>query len=85
MTQIELESNRKKIGKRIKDLRVKAGYTSGETFAQDKGFSRKGYWALENGSNFRIDTLQKILAIHQITMVDFFKGLNLTFNLKNIE
>lgn len=75
MTNAELEKKRKRIGERIKELRIKSGYSSGETFAQDKGFSRKGYWALENGSNFKIETLLKLTEIHNITLSDFFKGV----------
>ena len=75
MTQKELEKRRKLIGERIKELRLGSGYTSYETFAIDNGFSRRGYWALENGSNFKIETLLKITAIHEITLEEFFKGV----------
>jgi transcriptional regulator with XRE-family HTH domain len=75
MTKEEKEKKRKSIGERIKELRIQSGYTSYETFAVDNGFSRRGYWGLEKGSNFKIDTLLKITAIHNITLEEFFKDI----------
>ncbi|WP_136468757.1 helix-turn-helix domain-containing protein [Flagellimonas onchidii] len=75
MTKEELSEKRKSISKRIKELRLASGYTSYETFAIDKGFSRRGYWSLENGGNFTINTLLKITEIHNITLIEFFKGV----------
>lgn len=49
------------------------GYTSYETFAIEKGFSRRGYWSLENGGNFTLNTLLKITDIHNISLAEFFK------------
>ncbi len=66
----------KVIGERIKELRVKAGYTSYETFAQDKGIDRKNYWRLEKGSNFTLNTLIRICNIHNISLKEFFKDID---------
>ncbi|MBQ4821514.1 helix-turn-helix transcriptional regulator [Aquimarina sp. MMG016] len=63
------------IGERIRELRLKAGYTSYETFAVDNGLPRKNYWRIEKGQNFTIETLLRILDIHNISLEDFFKGL----------
>ena len=63
------------IGKRIKELRKKAGYTSYETFAVEHDMPRKNYWRLEKGYNFTISTLIEILEIHDMTLEEFFKGL----------
>lgn len=75
MTKEELSEKRKSISKRIKELRLASGYTSYETFAIDKGFSRRGYWSLENGGNFTVNTLLKITEIHNITLIEFFKDV----------
>lgn len=63
------------IGKRIKELRRKAGYTSYETFAYENDIDRRQYWGLENGKNFKLTTLFKIVNIHNISLEDFWKGL----------
>ena len=63
------------IGKRIKDLRVKSGYSSYEKFALDHGIEGKQYWRLESGKDFKITTLLRIVEIYQISLEEFFKGL----------
>ncbi|MEM8937944.1 MAG: helix-turn-helix transcriptional regulator [Bacteroidota bacterium] len=75
MAKNEREKRKKMICERIKELRLGSGYTSYETFAIENGFSRRGYWALENGSNFKIETLLKITDIHKMTLEEFFKGI----------
>lgn len=65
-----------KIGKRIKELRIKAGYTSAEKFAYDHELSRVSYDQQERGKrNMTLTSLYKILDIHKISLSDFFKGL----------
>jgi len=66
----------KKIGERIKELRVKKGFTSYETFAFENDLPRVQYGRLERGAaNFHIATLLRILDIHKITLEEFFEGL----------
>lgn len=65
------------IAKRIKALRVEAGYTSYEKFAIENGIARKQYWRLEKGHNFKITSLFRILDIHGITLEEFGKGLKI--------
>lgn len=66
----------KKIGERVKELRVKSGSTSYETFAFENDIPRVQYGRLERGSaNFKIATLLRILDIHKISLEEFFKGL----------
>lgn len=74
MTQ-EQERRIEQIANKIKELRLKAGYTSYETFATDHNLPRKNYWRLETGYNFTITTLLRILEIHNMTLDDFFKDL----------
>ncbi|MEM1260630.1 MAG: helix-turn-helix transcriptional regulator [Bacteroidota bacterium] len=67
------------VGNRIRELRIASGYSSLENFATDHGFSRKGYWEIENGGNFKLNTLIRIVEIHRITIVDFFRGIELEY------
>ncbi|WP_103866593.1 MULTISPECIES: helix-turn-helix domain-containing protein [Aquimarina] len=69
------EDRIKIIGERIRQLRFKAGYTSYETFAHDKGVDRKNYWRLEKGANCTLKSLMKICDIHDISLKEFFKDI----------
>ena len=61
------------IGIRLKEIRIKKGYSSYEEFALDHGIARMQYWRLETGkTNPTIKTLYKILEIHQISFNEFF-------------
>ena len=59
---------RKAIADRIKELRIKSGYTSYEAFAVENGLPRKNYWRMETGENFTINTLIRILKIQSSTI-----------------
>ena len=59
----------KKIGNKLREIRINAGFDSYETFAYENDLSRIQYWKMENGTNFTIKSLLKILNIHGI---DFF-------------
>jgi transcriptional regulator with XRE-family HTH domain len=61
------------VAKKIKLLRVNSGYSSAESFSYDHGLSRVHYWRIEKGSNLTLESLLRILDIHQITLEDFFK------------
>lgn len=69
----ELES----IGKRLKQLRKEKGYKNYEHIAYELGMSRSAYWRLETGVNFEIKTLVKICSLLDITLEEFFQGINL--------
>lgn len=71
----ENQSNYKKIGNRIKQLRVKAGYSSGEKFAYEYEINRSQYLRYEYGTDMCISTLLKITDAHNITLHEFFKGV----------
>jgi hypothetical protein len=60
------------IALKIKQLRKSSGCKSYETFALDNDLDRKQYWRVEKGSNITIATLIKVLAIHKISLKDFF-------------
>lgn len=61
------------MGKRITDLRKKAGYTSQETFAYDADIPRALYGRYEKGTNLTLFSLYRIIKYHKITFEDFFK------------
>jgi transcriptional regulator with XRE-family HTH domain len=63
----------KKLGDRIKELRIKAGYSSHEKFAYDIEISRGQYWNYEQGANMNFLTLIKILNFHKISLEEFFE------------
>lgn len=71
----EIQLNYKKIGTRIKQLRVKAGYSSAEKFAYEYEISRTQYARYELGVDMQISSLLKITAAHQMTLHEFFKGV----------
>jgi transcriptional regulator with XRE-family HTH domain len=72
----ENEAQYKKIGNRIKQLRLKAGYTSAEKFAYENEISRAQYARYERGVDMQISSLLKILSAHSISLQEFFKGAN---------
>lgn len=65
----------KLIADKIKQLRIKAGYSSHENFAWEHELSRVQYWRVESGANITLKTLLRILDIHNLTLEDFFKGV----------
>jgi transcriptional regulator with XRE-family HTH domain len=71
-----LASILERIGWKLTDLRKKKGYKSHETFSYDFNIPRMQYWRMENGkTNLTIKSLLKILAIHKMSMEEFFKQL----------
>jgi len=69
------EKRFKAVGAKVKALRLKAGYTSYETFAFEHNLARKSYWEWERGTNYKLSTLIRIIDIHGLTMEEFFKDI----------
>jgi transcriptional regulator with XRE-family HTH domain len=61
-----------KVGARIKQLRIKAGYTNADDFATDFSYTSSAYRSLEKGRNIELNTLIRILNCHGMTYVEFF-------------
>ena len=62
-----------KIGYKLRELRIKKGYSSYETFAFDNNLPRMQYWRIEKGkTNITIKSLVKILKLHSISLAEFF-------------
>jgi transcriptional regulator with XRE-family HTH domain len=68
-----LESN-KNIGNRLKKLRIRASYKTPESFAAKNKLSKISYANIEKGqTNIRMSTLLKLLDIHKVSLIDFFR------------
>lgn len=63
-----------KVGNELRQMRIKAGYKSYERFAYEHNISRIQYWKMENGNNFTLKSLVKVLNAHQISMKDFLNS-----------
>jgi len=63
------------MGKRIRELRIKAGFKSQEAFAHEAEIPRAQYGRYEAGTNITILSLNKILKFHKISPEKFFKNL----------
>jgi DNA-binding XRE family transcriptional regulator len=60
------------LGKRIKSLRIKMGYSSYEQFAYENEMSRSQYGRYENGQDLRLTTLLRLVEIFGLSLSDFF-------------
>lgn len=73
MKEEVLDTALRHIGNKLAELRKQKGYTSHESFAYDHDIPRMHYWRIENGkTNLTIRSLMKILAVHDITLREFF-------------
>jgi len=62
----------KKLGIRIKSLRLKKGYSSYEYFAYDHNISRAQYGRYEKGMDLRYSSLIKVIKAFEMTVEEFF-------------
>jgi transcriptional regulator with XRE-family HTH domain len=74
-TKDPFETEIQKIAERLKEIR-KLTHTSAENFSSDHKLNRVQYWRLENGINFTITSLLKVLMVHKMTLSEFFKDLD---------
>jgi len=65
----------KKIGERLKQIRKEAGYKNYENFAFENDINRVQYGRMESGKNFTMKSLLRILAIHKMSLKEFFNKL----------
>jgi transcriptional regulator with XRE-family HTH domain len=67
----------KRIGLLFSDLRIKKGFNSIKDFAHEYNLSLIQYWRIEKGkANITLKTLIKLLAIHRLSLEDFFCKLS---------
>jgi transcriptional regulator with XRE-family HTH domain len=65
------------IANRLKELRKAKGYSNYEHIAYALEMSRSAYWRLESGVNFELKTLIKFCRLLEITLEEFFAGIDL--------
>jgi len=66
-----------KLGNRIKELRIKKGYTNYEFFAYDHKIPRAQYGRYENGEDMRYSSLLRLINAFGMTQKEFFsEGFN---------
>jgi transcriptional regulator with XRE-family HTH domain len=67
----------KRIGARLKELRLEKGHSSYEVFAFENEIDRSQYGKYERGADMRISSLVKVLRALDISIEDFFgKGFD---------
>ena len=67
----------KKLADRIKDLRIRKGFTSYEYFAYDNNIPRAQYGRYEKGEDLKFSSLLKVLNGLDISLKEFFEeGFN---------
>lgn len=71
------EKEYKAIAMRLRELRKLKGFKNYEHIAFDLGMSRSSYWKLEQGANFEIKTLIKVCRLLNVTLEEFFQGIEL--------
>lgn len=61
-----------KLGKRIRDLRIKKGYTNYEFFAYEHKIPRAQYGRYEKGEDLRYSSLLRVAKAFGMTLKEFF-------------
>lgn len=61
-----------KLAKRIKSLRIKAGYSNYEYFAYDNNLPRAQYGRYEKGEDIRFSSLVKVAKAFKMSLSEFF-------------
>ena len=61
-----------KLGNRIRELRIKKGYTSYEYFAYEHNISRAQFGRYEKGEDLRYTSLLKVVKALDISLQEFF-------------
>ena len=60
------------MGERIKQLRIKKGYSGYEYFAYDHNISRAQFGRYEKGQDLRFSSLLKVINSLEISLTEFF-------------
>lgn len=68
----EQERIAKRIGERLKALRIEKGYNSYEKFAFENDIDRAQYGRYERGGDLRISTLVRVLRALDVSIDEFF-------------
>lgn len=65
----------KKIGKRLREIRIAKGYKNYEKFAYDNDIPRAQYGRYERGTDLKLSSLMKVLDGFDMTLEEFFSGI----------
>ena len=63
----------KKLGNRIKTLRIAKGYTNYEYFAYEHNIPRAQFGRYERGEDLRFSSLIKVVKAFDMTLTEFFQ------------
>lgn len=66
----------KKIGKRLKELRIAAGYSAALDFAYENDIHPAQYARYEAGTDMKLSSLMRVLSFHKITLQQFFSTID---------
>ena len=66
------EETLKKLGARIRTLRILKGYQNYEKFAYEHDISRSQLWRYENGEDLKFSSLLKIIKALGMSPAEFF-------------
>jgi len=70
--ELTTEEALKRLGERIKELRLKKGFTSYEVFAYENEISRAQFGRYEKGEDMRFTSLLRVVKALDISLEDFF-------------
>jgi len=65
----------KRLGSRLKNLRIAKGYTNADYFAYDHNIGRSQYSEYERGKDMRLSTLRKLAAAHKLSVSELLEGI----------
>jgi transcriptional regulator with XRE-family HTH domain len=71
---LETDEVLQKMGKRIRELRIKKGFTNMDIFAYEHGFARAQYGRYENGEDLRFSTLLRLINAFEMSLEEFFSA-----------
>jgi hypothetical protein len=66
----------KRIGKRLKQLRIAAGYSAALDFAYENDIHPAQYARYEAGTDMKVSSLVRVLSFHNLTLQEFFAGMD---------
>lgn len=72
---MDKELTKKKIGEKLRRLRISAGHSAYDNFAFTFELEKSTVLRAETGKNITMDTLIDLLNIHGITLGEFFQDL----------
>jgi transcriptional regulator with XRE-family HTH domain len=69
---LDAQDQLKKLGNRLRQLRLKKGFTNMDIFAYEHGFSRAQYGRYETGKDLQFTTLIRLINCFEMDLDDFF-------------